>query len=275
MDLLSLDDDYSAPAAGGNGGGEPSEADLKDLFNKAALVHGATQKAVVYENAAFSLQYMTDYRNHQGRIALFLHAKQAIGGVRIACSAPEGLNLRAQASELPAVAAGEEGRILLAAEAMRPFTEAPTLSLTYTVRGVSNTVNVKLPISVLSFASPLPSDKTTYMNRWKAITADRTENQLVFASSKPVDAKMMQFIRDELMPAAHVGVAEGLDNERTFTGSTTFHTGTQGADGNLVAVGALLRIEADFAGGKFRITVRATHPLVSAAVKDFFVGQLS
>jgi AP-2 complex subunit alpha len=276
IDLLSLDDDYSAPTSSNNGArGEPSDADLKDLFKKAALVHGASQKAVVYENDAFALNYMTDFRNHQGRIAIFLQAKQAIGDIHIACSAPEGLNLRAQASDLPSVAAGEEARILLAAEAMRPFNEVPTLTLTYSVRGTSSTANVKLPISVLSFASPMPSDKMTYMNRWKAIIAERTENQLVFTCSKPVDATLMQYIRDELMPAARIGVAEGLDNERTFTGSTTFNTGTNGADGKPIAVGALMRLEADFAGGKFRITVRATHPVVSAAVKDFFVNQLS
>lgn len=279
VDLLSLDDDYAAPSSSSSSaaaaGAEPSEEDLKELFNKAALVHGATQKATLYENGAFTLTYMTDYRAHQGRIALFLQAKQSLGAIRITCSAPEGLNLRAQANELPGVAAGEEGRILLAAEAMRPFNEAPTLTLSYAVHGTNVTAQVKLPISVLSFGQALPSDKTTYMNRWKAITAERTENQLVFSSSKKVDAALMQHIRDVLMPAARVGVAEGLDNERTFTGSTTFMTGTQGADGKPVAVGALLRIEADFAGNKFRITVRATHPVVSAAVKDFFVGQLS
>lgn len=273
-----MDDDdtgYSGSSSAAAADGEPSAADLKELFHKAALVRGANNKAQLYENGAFSLTYMADYRLHAARVAIFLSAKQAIQSVQLTVNSPEGLNIRLQTTELPGVAVGEEQRILLAVETMRPFADAPQLSLTYTVRGGrTTTATVKLPITVVSFSAPLPADKTTYMNRWKAITAERTENQLIFSSARTVDATLFNYIRTELFPAAQVGLAEGLDNDRTFTGSLSFQTGTQGADGKPVAVGAMLRIEADAANNKFRITVRATHPTVSAAVKDFFVGQL-
>ncbi len=49
--------------------------------------------------------------------------------------------------------------------------------------------------------------------------------QRVFASGQPVDASLLAHIRSAVVPALRLGLAEGLDNEKTVTGSLTFMTG--------------------------------------------------
>ena len=41
-----------------------------------------------------------------------------------------------------------------------------------------------------------------------------------------------------------------------------------GSDGNLISVGALLRIEGDVANSRYRITVRAKNPIVVKGLRN-------
>jgi hypothetical protein len=101
------------------------------------------------------------------------------------------------------------------------------------------------------------------------------EVQDVFQSGKPITPQLIKFIREVCAPALKVGQAQGLDTETTFTGCATFRTGTAAPDGSgLVSVGAMMRLEADPAGGRIRITARAKHGKVAAAIKNAFKAQL-
>ncbi|KAJ1397739.1 hypothetical protein B484DRAFT_458636 [Ochromonadaceae sp. CCMP2298] len=73
----------------------------------------------------------------------------------------------------------------------------------------------------------------------------------------------MSHVRISLVAALKIGLAEGLDNEKTVTGSASFLTGTMGADGKAVSVGVMMRLEGDPGQNKFRVTARAKHPAVA------------
>jgi hypothetical protein len=66
-----------------------------------------------------------------------------------------------------------------------------------------------------------------------------------------------------------------LDSDTTFTACASFRTGTPAPDGNgLLSVGCMLRLEADPAQSRVRITARAKHGKVAVAVKNVLKAQL-
>jgi hypothetical protein len=104
------------------------------------------------------------------------------------------------------------------------------------------------------------------MSRWRAL---ENEVQEIFVSALPLDAERLRFVRERVFPRLGVGMAAGLDpTDKTFTGSFSLRTGTAGADGSLVAVGGMLRLEADVAQNRYRVTIRSKHMLVSEGMRD-------
>lgn len=281
VDLLSLDDDFGSPFggnSGGSGAGLTAEqtATIERNNRRICLVRGLTNKSDVVSTDLLHISAAHDYRAHQGRLVLSIinNSTSEIDRLEAQFAASDALSIQ-QKGLSTRLSPGEETNLQVAIDCMRPFEENPSVTLTFNSHGSKYSYHIPLPVNVSSFCDPLPMDKATYMARWKAITAEGTENQAVFNSSKPVDANLLNYIKNTLFPGSRLGLAEGLDNERTATGSCSFLTGTVGADGKKVAVGALMRLEADVANNKYRITVRATQPTVSAAFKNYIVHQLS
>lgn len=106
-----------------------------------------------------------------------------------------------------------------------------------------------------------------YLTRWKAIVGEGLEAQEIFSSAEPLTPQHLGFIRTQVFPGLHIGLATGIDNETSVTGSASFRTGTAGPDGGLVAVGVLIRLEGDVNQNRFRITIRGKHPQIVQALK--------
>ena len=100
-----------------------------------------------------------------------------------------------------------------------------------------------------------------------AIGQDR-EVQEVFESGKQVTPQLMNSIRNTVGPALKLGQATGLDSDTTFTACATFRTGTTSQDGSLISVGGMMRLEADPAHNRIRITARAAHGTIALAMKN-------
>ena len=62
-------------------------------------------------------------------------------------------------------------------------------------------------------------------------------SSFLLTANKPVDAALISTLRNKIIPALHIGLAQGLDSDTTVTGSCSFRTGTVGADGAPIAVG--------------------------------------
>lgn len=290
MDLLSMDDDapsytksdIGASASGSVGLSAEAQAELPKLLRAAALVRVAATKSPLLKSDLLKISVSADFRAHQARLAVFFDNISNFDiqnlKVTVACvaSCAGCINVKQQDPSVR-VSPGEEVRMQLALESARPFAEAYPLEMDvrFTVSGNAYQYTLQLPVVAPSFFEPLPSDKATYMARWKALEGAENEAQLVFASGKPVDAALLTHIRTVLAPSMKLGLAEGLDNERTLTGSSSFQTGTLGPDGKPLAVGVMMRLEGDPAQGKFRITARAKNGVIAQAVKNFFAQQLS
>ena len=172
-------------------------------------------------------------------------------------------------------------KLTLLVECLKPFADAPELKLSFTE--VTNSGSrkqyeypLRLPITAAAFCEPVTLDKASYMPRWKALEGEDREVQEVFSSAKPVTPQLVQQIRQMVVPGLHLGLATGLDTELTVTACASFRTGTPSPDGaGNIAVGAMMRLEGDAAGNRFRITVRAKHPLISLAIKNVLKAELS
>jgi len=291
VDLLSTDDMAgSSPAFSSSSSSSSSSVGLNgqaaarvpELLRAAALCRVASTKSVLLESDLLRISLSADYRVHQARLAVFLENVSSyeilnlkVTVAVVAGASPASITVRQQDPSVR-ISPAEEGRMQLALECMRPFPEAYPLEMTvsFTVSGSPYTYALQLPVSATCFFEALPTDKATYMSRWQSIEGPGTEAQEVFTSAKPVDPALLTHIRTVVAPAIRLGFAEGLDNEKTVTGSSSFLTGTMGADGKPVAVGVMMRLEGDPGQNKFRITTRAKHGPVAQALKNFIIAQL-
>ncbi len=57
-------------------------------------------------------------------------------------------------------------------------------------------------------------------------------------------------------------------SDASITIAGTYRTGTASASGDKIAIGALLRLEANMNNNSYRLTVRAVHKDVSLALKN-------
>jgi AP-2 complex subunit alpha len=168
----------------------------------------------------------------------------------------------------------------LALESVKPFSEAPEMTVSFTEinRGVRTRYlyPLRLPITATCFFDPVVLEKNDFMQRWKALEGEDKEIQEVFTSAQPLSPQLIQTIRTLFVPALHLGLGVGLDTDLTVTACASFRTGTANPEGGgTISVGTMMRLEGDAAGGRFRITVRAKHKAICLALKNVLKAQLS
>lgn len=276
VDLLSLDDFGSASSGGQEGLPADVQAKLPFWWKPAVISRGMNAHLTLLETDKVSLFYGHDYRAHQGRILISVVNNSAYTLQNLEAEIPDldGLQIKVHVTQT-SLNPREEAKVQIAIDSMKPFSGYPELNLGFSLQGASYLYSVKLPVNVSGFSTPLPSDKDVFMGRWKAITGAGMECQQVFASKKPVNPDLLNFIRAELSTKLNFAHIEGLDNEKTYTGSCTFVTGTVGPDGKALSIGVLMRLEGDPSQNKFRVTVRSTHPTISTGVSKLIIDLLS
>jgi hypothetical protein len=298
MDLLSLDEDatVTAPSVGIS---REEQDSVRSWFNAATLA-GPNQKVVLYQNATLSVSVSSEYRAHQGRLQLFIYNKSNFDFTRfeVNCRSESSDELSVRTQGCPVlVTAGDEARIMVAVEAFQPFTKSPSLDISFSLSGVSYKYGLQLPVAVNSFFEAIPSDKNTYMQRWKMLEG---EVQEVFTAGHALTSDYLGQMKASLVPGLRIGLAQELDtSEKTLTGSISFKTGTVVAgssdgmslqfntipgqfyyrcyyiSGALVSVGGMFRLEADPAQNRYRVTIRAKNPTLAVAIKELFKSHLA
>lgn len=286
VDLLSMDDNNTNTNSYGSDSYDNSATmPDKKLFEnyKAACVAG-TSKSTLYEDEMIVVSVQAEYRAHQGRLALTIFNKGAAGSLidieydSTAGQVP-GVALRTSAAPSNDCPPQAEHKLQIAVSCMRPFDTSPELTLTFrTASGIAKSVSLRLPVTTTSFSEPMTCTKDVYMSRWRALEQDKIEEQEVIKANMggiAVDENLVAMIRTKLFPKLNIGLAEGLDTAMTGTGCLSFRTGTPGPDGQPIAVGAMLRLEADQKSGMFRVTVRAKNATVARSLMTSVKQQLS
>ena len=280
------------------------------LYKEAVLcMGGGSHRSALLDSELLAIFVTCEFRGHQGRVVVTVVNRGGAGiqdlACTVVCSGPDSVYVR-KIDPPPYLPNGGEAKISVAAECFKPFDEGvgvhlsisfslpppldtDTTSTSTSTSVVGREVNLpplKLPVTVASFLSPLPCDKASYMNRWKAIEGHGTESQLVFPSPHPVD-----FARKVVVDVLRLGLAEGLDNlDKTVTGGAALVTGNNNpvaAVGNIIAgntdiggglqqsVIVLMRLEYDNNQKKYRVTVRSKSPLLASALRSLVVELLT
>ncbi len=251
-----------------------AESKMKVFYNNACSTKGFSNAKPLMENEAISVSVAHEYRGHQGRMLLTVinRGRYDITDLEGEMSTFDGVVFKVLGPSQKVVSAGGESKFQIASECQRPFRGVPNFKLSFKIGASRHEYSILVPTSPLSFSSSLSFDQATFMARWNAITAENTQNQQIFVCARPINPDLLAMLKNSLMPALNIGHIEGIDNDKTFTGACSF---TAASDGKPVAVGVLLRLEGDPAQNRFRITVRATNPVVSMAIKDSLVSILS
>ena len=284
VDLLSMDDGDLAPSSSSphfSTSGQEQER-IQQNFN-AACVAG-TNKTELYGDGDVTIFVQSQFRAHQARMTLSLFNKGTGGDVsnvqyELALNQIEGLAIRVQEPTINKVGPHDENKFQIAIACMRPFDRSPEISVSFTTStGAAKRAKLQLPVTVTSFMEPLACNRDVYMQRWRALEHDNTEQQQTFKAGMggiSIDEAVLSKIRTSLVPKLNIGLAEGLDTAMTVTGCSSFRTGTPGADGQPIAVGSMIRIEADKPSSMFRVTIRSKNATVAKGLMNAVMAQLS
>ena len=274
-DLLSLDDNYQAPVKAVESSTSrltPLSPDKVEQLRRnynSILLSPPGQVRVLFEDENITINYVGEFRNHQGRLSFQL-VNKAPTPINDLTSVTQSSDLLRVIQHGPSssIMAGASDRLQLHIDCMRPFDSDVMLTLSYSCGGNPQvTYNIPLPLRVTSFFTPIVLDKNVFMDRWKAINGPDEEIQETFSSNQTISADFMQNLRNSILPNLNIGMATDIDSATTATGSSLFRTGTMGPDGATPnVVGAMMRLEADVASGRFRITVHSKSKVVGAGL---------
>jgi len=287
IDLLSMDDSADSSFAVSSATSAltaEEQAQVVKLFHRAGVA--GANKAPLYENEHITVSCQADYRGAQGRLAITLYNKGDADVVDISFdvqSAYEAdyLAVKSQPPAAVRISSMDEVKLQIAIACRRPFcdmTSAPTCTVRYSYMGGQRALELRLPVTAMSFCEPLGFAKDAFMGRWKALDApagvQAQETHPLGAALGGITDELMAKLRTNLMPKLKIGHVEGIDGPSSITGCTIFRTSTPGPDGQALCIECFLRLEADRASNRVRFTVRSKNQKIVAAVLQVLKGQL-
>lgn len=288
VDLLSMYDDAADSSFAVSSASSALSADEQvqviKLFHRAGVAGNV--KTPLYENANITVNCQADYRGAQGRIAITLYNKGDADVTDIAFEVQsvyesEYIVVKTQPPAGNRISSMDEVKMQVAIACRRPFcdmTSAPTCTVRYKCMGSQRILELRLPVTAMSFCEPVSFGKEDFMGRWKVLDGgagvQMQETHPISAALGMISDDLMTKLRTNLMPKLKVGHVDGIDGPNSITGSTIFRTTTPGPDGQPLCIDCFLRLEADRASNRVRFTVRCKNQKIVSAMMQVLKGQL-
>ncbi|OOF91296.1 hypothetical protein ASPCADRAFT_211126 [Aspergillus carbonarius ITEM 5010] len=228
-------------------------------------------EGVLFEDAQIQVGLRSEYRAHMGVVKVYISNKSSypIGSLTTTLDNPAAPNLKIDTKSLPepsVPAVGQTQQTFLI-EAQGPFTEAPTIRISY-LAGALQAYTLQLPILMHRYMEPSALSAEDFFKRWRQIGGGPLETQNTFG----VTAR-----HKEIGEAFTRRVVEGLGwkildnvdpNPKNIVGCAVY----QFAGGK---TGCLLRLEPNYERSMFRATIRATQESVPMALAKQMEHKLS
>ncbi|KAH7487740.1 AP-2 complex subunit alpha [Phytophthora ramorum] len=254
---------------GSSGGGKPVGLDASLTPQIAVWARNLmlNPQGVLVETDVLQIGAKHEYRGSQGRINLFFGNKttDTLNGFSVQLAT--GNLFRVQAEEVSSQLAGkQQAKQQIMIEAMAPFAEPPTMTVSFVRNGSSYAYQVPLPCQATNFMEPVAVNEEAFLQRWNALEGqDREQQEVVPAASKLDLAQAREWLGTNLKFA----MVDGLDSQASgsLSAAATYRTGAMGPNGDKLSVGCLVRLEAS-EGNAYRVRVRAVHRDVSVATKN-------
>ena len=233
-----------------------------------------TPAGVLFENEVLQIGIKQDYRGSQGRVALFYGNKTTgeLSNFKAELATVSFLRVQSQ-DPPPTIGAGQQAKHQLAVEVLKPFDypEAPFLLLSFTSPSSGQTYSYSLPLPIVPtcFFEPVTLAASDYMTRWRSLEGQNRERQEVIQQPPNFNYESSGLVafRAKILDGLHLAQAQGIDqNDLSLSAVGSLRTGTAGPDGSKISVGALVRIEVNAQVRAVRVTARAVHGTVAAAL---------
>ena len=141
---------------------------------------------VLFEDAQVQVGFRSEYRVHLGVIKFYFTNKSnfSVGSFTTTVDNPASPNLKADTKNLPdsTVAAQAQTQQTLFFEAHGPFTDAPTIRISY-LAGALQAYTLKLPVLMHKYMDPSSLSAEDFFKRWKQIGGAPLEAQATFGIS--------------------------------------------------------------------------------------------
>ncbi|XP_037676484.1 AP-2 complex subunit alpha-1 isoform X2 [Choloepus didactylus] len=242
----------------------PPIPEADDLLNKFVCKNNG----VLFENQLLQIGVKSEFRQNLGRMYLFYGNKTSVQFQNFSPTVVHPGDLQTQlAVQTKRVAAQVDGgaqvQQVLNIECLRDFLTPPLLSVRFRYGGTSQSLTLKLPVTINKFFQPTEMAAQDFFQRWKQLSLPQQEAQKIFKANHPMDA--------EVTKAKLLGFGSALldnvdPNPENFVGAGIIQTkGLQ--------VGCLLRLEPNAQAQMYRLTLRTSKEPVSRHLCELLAQQ--
>ncbi|XP_006868277.1 PREDICTED: AP-2 complex subunit alpha-1 isoform X3 [Chrysochloris asiatica] len=263
-----------APASAGNllvdvfSDGPAAVPSLGPTPEEAFLRFVCKNNGVLFENQLLQIGVKSEFRQNLGRMYLFYGNKTSAQFQNFSPSVIHPGDLQTQlAVQTKRVAAQVDGgaqvQQVLNIECLRDFLAPPLLSVRFRYGGSSQSLTLKLPVTINKFFQPTEMAAQDFFQRWKQLSLPQQEAQKIFKANHPMDA--------EVTKAKLLGFGSALldnvdPNPENFVGAGIIQT-------KALQVGCLLRLEPNAQAQMYRLTLRTSKEPVSRHLCELLAQQ--
>ncbi|XP_006868276.1 PREDICTED: AP-2 complex subunit alpha-1 isoform X2 [Chrysochloris asiatica] len=242
----------------------PPIPEADELMNKFVCKNNG----VLFENQLLQIGVKSEFRQNLGRMYLFYGNKTSAQFQNFSPSVIHPGDLQTQlAVQTKRVAAQVDGgaqvQQVLNIECLRDFLAPPLLSVRFRYGGSSQSLTLKLPVTINKFFQPTEMAAQDFFQRWKQLSLPQQEAQKIFKANHPMDA--------EVTKAKLLGFGSALldnvdPNPENFVGAGIIQT-------KALQVGCLLRLEPNAQAQMYRLTLRTSKEPVSRHLCELLAQQ--
>lgn len=200
------------------------------------------EEGVLFEDAQIQVGLRSEFRGHMGVVKVYLTNKSSypIGSLTTTLDNRSIANLKIDSKNLPepSVAAVSQTQQTLFFEAQGPFTEAPTIRISY-LAGALQAYTLQLPIVMHRFMEPSTLTAEDFFRRWRQIGGAPLESQSTFGLAGKTKMINERFTR-QIVEGYRWRILDGVDpNPNNIVGCSVYHF----AGGK---TGCLMRLEPNY-----------------------------
>lgn len=200
------------------------------------------EEGVLFEDAQIQVGLRSEFRGHMGVVKVYLTNKSSypIGSLTTTLDNRSVAKLKIDSKNLPnaSVAPVSQTQQTLFFEAQGPFTEAPTIRISY-LAGALQAYTLQLPILMHRYMEPSTLTAEDFFKRWRQIGGAPLEAQSTFGIAGKTKMINERFTR-QIVEGFRWRILEGVDpNPNNVVGCSVYHF----ASGK---TGCLMRLEPNY-----------------------------
>lgn len=200
------------------------------------------EEGVLFEDAQIQVGLRSEFRGHMGVVKVYLTNKSSypIGSLTTTLDNRSVGKLKLDSKNLPdaSVAPVSQTQQTLFFEAQGPFTEAPTIRISY-LAGALQAYTLQLPILMHRYMEPSTLTAEDFFKRWRQIGGAPLEAQSTFGVAGKTKMINERFTR-QIVEGFRWRILEGVDpNPNNVVGCSVYHF----ASGK---TGCLMRLEPNY-----------------------------